>query len=97
MQANGADNEKKGITMAEYEEALTLLRQIERNQQRALEMQAEQLALVRDQMARTEARVQESIALQKVAVSKQSKALNVLMPIIVVALAYVGYLMFRHG
>lgn len=83
--------------MTEHEEALSLLRQIERNQQRGLEMQAEQMALVRDQMERTEARVQESIALQKVAVAKQSKALNVLMPIIVVALVYVGYLMFRHG
>lgn len=83
--------------MSEHDEALALLRQIERNQQRALEMQAEQVALVRDQMERTEARVQESIALQKVAVAKQSKALNVLMPIIVVALAYVGYLMLRHA
>lgn len=83
--------------MTEQEEALTLLRQIERNQQRGLELQAEQLTLVRDQMARTEARVQESIALQKVAVSKQAKALNVLMPIIVVALVYVGYLLFRHA
>lgn len=83
--------------MTEYEEALGLLRQIERNQQRGLELQAEQVAMVRDQMARTEARVQESIALQKVAVSKQAKALNVLMPIIVVALVYVGYLMFKHS
>jgi hypothetical protein len=83
--------------MSEQEEALALLRQIERNQQRGLELQAEQLTLVRDQMARTEARVQESIALQKVAVSKQAKALNVLMPIIVVALVYVGYLMFQHA
>lgn len=83
--------------MTEYEEALNLLRQIERNQQRGLELQAEQVAMVRDQMARTEARVQESIALQKVAVSKQAKALNVLMPIIVVALVYVGYIMFRHA
>lgn len=83
--------------MSEYDEALALLRQIERNQQRGLELQAEQVAMVRDQMARTEARVQESIALQKVAVSKQSKALNVLMPIIVVALVYVGYIMFRHA
>lgn len=83
--------------MTEYEEALNLLRQIERNQQRGLELQAEQVAMVRDQMARTEARVQESIALQKVAVSKQAKALNVLMPIIVVALVYVGYIMFKHA
>ncbi len=83
--------------MSEHDEALALLRQIERNQQRGLELQAEQVAMVRDQMTRTEARVQESIALQKVAVSKQAKALNVLMPIIVVALVYVGYIMFRHA
>ena len=83
--------------MTNQDEALGLLRQIEQNQQRGLAMQAEQIAMVREQMARTEARVQESIALQKVAVAKQSKALNVLMPIIVVALLYVGYLMFRHG
>ena len=56
--------------MTEQEEALALLRQIERNQQRGLELQAEQLTLVRDQMVRTEARVQESIALQKVAMSR---------------------------
>lgn len=83
--------------MTNQDEALGLLRQIEQNQQRGLAMQAEQIAMVREQMARTEARVQESIALQKTAVARQSKALNVLMPIIVVALAYVGYLMFRHG
>lgn len=83
--------------MTNQDEALGLLRQIEQNQQRGLAMQAEQIAMVREQMARTEARVQESIALQKTAVAKQSKALNVLMPIIVVAIAYVGYLMFRHS
>lgn len=81
--------------MNEREEMLALLRQIERNQQQGLELQAEQLALVRDQMARAEARVEESLALQKVAVAKQSKALNALLPIVLVALAYLGYLMFR--
>ena len=81
--------------MSEQQEALALLRQIERNQQRGLELQAEQLALVRDQMTRAEARVEESLALQKVAVAKQSKALNALLPIILVAIAYLGYLMFR--
>ncbi len=83
--------------MTNQDEALGLLRQIEQNQQRGLAMQAEQIAMVREQMARTEARVQESIALQKTAVARQSKALNVLMPIILVALVYVGYLMFRHS
>lgn len=34
---------------------------------------------------------------QKPAVSKQAKALNVLTPISVVALVYVGHVMFQHA
>jgi hypothetical protein len=59
-------------------------------------MQAEQLALVKAQMERSEARVQESIALQKVAVTGQKRALNIALPVILVALVYVGYLLFKH-
>jgi len=55
--------------MSEYEEAFVVLRRMEQNQLKSIEMQAEQLALVKAQMERTEVRVQESIALQKVAVA----------------------------
>ena len=82
--------------MSEYEEALAVLRRMEQNQLKSLEMQAEQLALVKAQMERTEARVQESIALQKVAVTGQRRALNIALPVILVALVYVGYLLFKH-
>ena len=60
--------------MSEFEEALSVLRRIEQNQLKSLEMQAQQLAVVKAQTERTEARVQESIALQKVAVRRQARA-----------------------
>ena len=82
--------------MSEYEEALVVLRRMEQNQLRSIEMQAEQLGLVKAQMERTEARVQESIALQKVAVTGQRRALNIALPVTLVALVYVGYVLFKH-
>jgi hypothetical protein len=82
--------------MSEYEEALVVLKRMEQNQLKSLEVQAEQLALVRSQMERSEARVQESIALHKVAVTGQRRALNLVLPVILVALVYVGYVLFKH-
>ena len=78
------------------EEAIAILKRMEQNQLKALEIQAEHLANVKAQMARTEATVQESIALQKSAVSRQAKVTNFVLPIILAALAYVGYLLFRQ-
>ena len=80
----------------DQEEALAILARIEQNQLKALELQAEQLALVKAQMERTESRVQESIALQKVANSRQARALNFVVPVVVLALVYLGYLIFRY-
>ena len=82
--------------MQDEDEAIAVLRRIEQNQLRALELQAEQLALVKAQMARTESRVQESIALQKVANSRQARALNFVVPVVVLALACLAYLMVRY-
>ena len=82
--------------MAADEEALAILRRIEQNQLRALELQAEQLALVKAQTERTEARVQESIGLQKVANARQARALNLVFPVIVLALVYLGYLIVKY-
>ena len=82
--------------MSEYEEALVVLKRMEQNQLKSLELQAEQLAVVKAQMERSEARVQESIALQKVAVTGQRRALNLVLPATLVAAVYVGYLLFKH-
>ena len=47
-------------------------------------------------MERNEVRVQESIALQKVAVAGQRRALNIALPVTLAALVYVGYVLFKH-
>lgn len=80
--------------MTDTNEVVAVLKRMEQAQQRALELQAEQLALARTQMERTEARIQESLALQRTAVGRQTKALVLLVPIIVVALLVVSYLLF---
>jgi uncharacterized membrane protein YcjF (UPF0283 family) len=69
---------------------------MEQNQLKALQIQSEQLAQSKAQIEKTEARVQESIELQKTAVSRQAKALNVVVPILLLAMLYVAYLLFRH-
>ena len=81
---------------SEYEDALAILKRMEQNQLKALEMQVEQVAIVRAQMERAEARVQESMALQKQAVSRQAKVFTIVLPIILVVMLYVSYLLFKH-
>jgi uncharacterized membrane protein YcjF (UPF0283 family) len=83
--------------MSDCEEVLAILKRIEQNQLKALQIQSEQLAQSKAQIEKTEARVQESIELQKTAVSRQAKALNVVVPILLLAMLYVAYLLFRHS
>ena len=83
--------------MSDCEEVLAILKRIEQNQLQALQTQSEQLAQSKAQIEKTEARVQESIELQKTAVSRQAKALNVVVPILLLAMLYVAYLLFRHS
>jgi len=83
--------------MSEYEEALSVLKRMELHQLQALQMQAEQLALVKAQMERTESKVQESIGLQRVANNRQARVIYVALPILFVALLYVLYLLFKHA
>lgn len=82
--------------MSDCEEVIAILRRIEQNQLKALQVQSEQLAQSKAQIEKTEARVQESIELQKIAVSRQAKALNVVVPILLLAMLYVAYLLFRQ-
>jgi uncharacterized membrane protein YcjF (UPF0283 family) len=82
--------------MSDCEEVLAILKRMEQNQLKALQIQSEQLAQSKAQIEKTEARVQESIELQKTAVSRQAKALNVVVPILLLAMLYVAYLLFRH-
>ncbi len=77
-------------------EILQALQRIEHNQQQALALQAEHLALARSQLERNEARIQESLELQKLAIRRQSRLVLSTLPLILLALAAVGYLILRY-
>lgn len=81
--------------MTDTNTLLDVLQRIEQHQLRALELQSEQIALHRAQIARTEARVEESIALQQLAVTRQARAMAILLPVIVMLVAFGAYLVFR--
>ena len=76
-------------------EVVDLLRRIEANQQRALEAQQEQLALVRKQMERSERTIAESVDLQKLAVARQAQLRNVALPLIGVLMVLLVWLLVR--
>lgn len=74
---------------------LDILPRMEQHQRRALELHAAQCALNREQIARTGARVEESIALQLLALAREARAMTILLPVIVMLVAFGAYLVFR--
>jgi hypothetical protein len=82
--------------MAEHDpELIALLRRIEQNQQRGLEVQQEQLALAKAQFDRSNERIEESLDLQRVAVRRQEQVRNIALPLVLVLLFLLGYLLVR--
>jgi hypothetical protein len=82
--------------MSEHEKIVAALERIEQNQTKALQMQAEQIAMARAQMEKTDAKVKESIELQQIAVKRQARAMALLLPAIAIVGALAMYLTFRH-
>ena len=78
--------------MNEPESILAVLDRIEQNQVKGLQMQAQQLAFAREQMAKSDAKVKESLALQQFAVARQAMAMKILMPVIALLVALAVYL-----
>lgn len=82
--------------MAERDdEILELLRRIERNQQAALQVQREQLALAASQLERSGRSIEESLALQRVAVARQAQVRNVALPLILALVGLLVYLVLK--
>lgn len=82
--------------MAERDdEILELLRRIERNQQAALQVQREQLALAASQLERSGRSIDESLALQRVAVARQAQVRNVALPLILALVGLLVYLVLK--
>ena len=81
--------------MERHGEIIELLERIEQNQAKALEAQERHLALAQAQLERSTQTVQESIALQRVAVARQAQVRNVALPLIAVLLLLLGYLLVK--
>jgi hypothetical protein len=71
------------------------LKRIEANQLKALQAQEEHIALARAQLERSERTVNESIALQKVAVARQAQLTRIALPLIVLLVVLLAYLLVK--
>lgn len=81
--------------MERHDEILEALKRIEANQRKALETQEQHLTLAKAQLERSERTVNESVALQKLAVARQATVTRIALPLIVVLIVLLGYLLVR--
>ena len=81
--------------MNEDDRIIELLAHIEENQRKALEMQQQHLQVAQAQLERSNKTIQESIELQRVAVSRQAKVTRIVIPLIVLLLVLLGYLLVK--
>jgi t-SNARE complex subunit (syntaxin) len=73
-------------------ELLDLLARIEANQREALDAQAEHLKLAQQQFARSEARVEESLKVQRLAVRRQQRLSLAVLPLILFLIVLVVWI-----
>lgn len=81
--------------MNQDDDVRSLLHRIDENQRAALEIQREHLALAKAQLERSNQSIEESLALQRSAVSRQSRLTRLLLPVVGVLLALLVYVLIR--
>ena len=81
--------------MTENERTIELLARIDENQRKALEMQQQHLQIAQAQLDRSNKTIQESLELQRVAVSRQAQITRFVVPLILGLLALLGYLLVK--
>lgn len=85
------------MTDEDYRHAsLAVLREIRDGQREILTQLAAQRALAEEQVARSREKVEESIALQKLALQRQSAITRIAVPGILVCVAAIAYLVLRY-
>ena len=89
--------------MDRWDEIAELLRQIQRNQEKALASQEKallahekQLAVTQSELERSQQRIKESVELQRLAVDRQAQVRNIVLPLIVLLLFLIGYLIVKY-
>jgi formate dehydrogenase maturation protein FdhE len=82
--------------MSNDDRILELLGRIEENQRKALEAQQQHLHIAQAQLDRSNKTIQESIELQRTAVARQGQVTKIVLPLIAVLLALLGYLLIKY-
>ena len=82
--------------MSDREEIVSLLKEIRDNQRSALQRHEEHLELARRQFERSRTQVEESIALQKVAVNRVKHVVHFAIPGIVLCIGLIVYLLVKY-
>ena len=83
------------MTEQDGREMVELLRRIDSNQRQALAAQQEHLALARAQFERSERTINESVALQRIAVARQTQIRNVALPVVGLLVVLLVWLLFK--
>ena len=81
--------------MNENERIIELLTRVDENQRKALEAQQQHLQIAQAQLDRSNKTIQESIELQRTAVSRQTQVTRFVIPLIVGLLALLAYLLVK--
>ena len=81
--------------MSDNDRIIALLTNIEANQRTALEAQQQHLRIAQAQLERSNTTIQESIELQRAAVSRQANLTRFVVPLILVLLVLLGYLLVK--
>ena len=81
--------------MSENDRIIELLARIEGNQRKALETQQQHLQIAQAQLDRSNKTIQESIELQRVAVSRQAQVTRFVVSLICILLILLGYLLVK--
>jgi len=81
--------------VSENERIIELLTRIEDNQRISLEAQQRHLQIAQAQLERSNTTIQESIELQRKAVSRQAQITRFVVPLILVLLVLLGYLLLK--
>jgi len=82
--------------MNDEAEIKALLSEIRDNQRIALERQAEQLAVAREQLERARGQVAESLALQKQAMQRFKSLSWIVLPLVALCVGLIVYLIVRY-
>jgi len=84
-----------GRTMTDNDKLFDLLTRIEENQRKALDAQQQHLQIAQAQLERSNKSVQESLELQRVAVTRQGQITKFVVPLILVLILLIAYLLIK--